>query len=214
MPQSTTVMWRAWARSMIVERLLAHLVDRQAAQAVVGAEADDQHLHVAVERPVETTEPARGRVAGHARVDHLELQALGVDLALEERREMLPAATVPIRRTGCRRARRRAGGRRGAPERAGPGSGTPRRTPAAPARAARAPDCADCAAGRGLEPHRANDWRVRAVLPAGAWRRPRAARLRGFWKCRPSLHYAVFNGANHLVRVLDRARIQLRRCLS
>ena len=42
--------------------------------------------HVAVERPVEPLEPARGGVARHAGVDHLEVQTARVEPLLQERR--------------------------------------------------------------------------------------------------------------------------------
>ena len=74
MPASTTVIRRACARSMICDRLRCSCVDRQAAQAVVAAERDDQHAHVALERPVEPLQAARRRVAGDAGVDDLEVQ--------------------------------------------------------------------------------------------------------------------------------------------
>ena len=49
--------------------VLLEVVDRQSAQSVVGAERDNQHAHVALERPVEPPQSARGRVTGDAGVD-------------------------------------------------------------------------------------------------------------------------------------------------
>src|SRR6185436_12238536 len=67
-------------------QVAAHLIERQSAQAVVGPERDDEHAHVALKRPVEPLEPARGCVAGNARVHHLEVHAAVLETLLEEGR--------------------------------------------------------------------------------------------------------------------------------
>ena len=64
------------ACSMISVDVPLHLVDRQSAEPVVAAERDDEDLDVPFERPVEPPHAAGGRVAGHARIDHLELVSL------------------------------------------------------------------------------------------------------------------------------------------
>ena len=75
------------ARSLDDRReVLFHLRHRQSAQAVVGAERHNQDPHVAVERPVEPTQTAGGRVAGHAGVDDFEVVAGVVELPLQQRR--------------------------------------------------------------------------------------------------------------------------------
>ena len=78
-------MCRAWARSMIVDRLRFQLLDRQPAQPVVAAERDDQDAHVAVERPVEPRETTGRRIAGHAGVDHLVLEPFVIETLLQQR---------------------------------------------------------------------------------------------------------------------------------
>ena len=50
---------RAFARSAMVDQVVAQLVDRQAAKRVVAAERDDQNLHVPVERPVDPPQARR-----------------------------------------------------------------------------------------------------------------------------------------------------------
>ena len=74
---------------MIVLRFCFIVRDGQAAQAVVGAEFDDENPDVAVERPVEAPEAAGGRVAGHTRVDNLVGVAFRIELLLHERRDGL-----------------------------------------------------------------------------------------------------------------------------
>src|SRR5436305_2081401 len=56
------------------------------AQAVVGAERDDDDLRVRLERPVDAPQPARARVAAHAGVDHAVVEALAAQARLEQRR--------------------------------------------------------------------------------------------------------------------------------
>ena len=91
-----------------LREVVPHLIDRQAAQPVVGAEFEHEHLDVAVERPVEPTQAAGRRVARHARVDHLHVEPG------RRRSSAAPAPATPGpasgrgRRSGCRRARRRA----------------------------------------------------------------------------------------------------------
>jgi hypothetical protein len=43
--------------------ILFKIVDRQSAQSVIRAERDDQHAHVAVERPVKPPHATCGRIA-------------------------------------------------------------------------------------------------------------------------------------------------------
>ena len=70
-------------------QILLHAGDGQAAQAVVGAELDDQDPHVAFERPVEAAQAARRRVARDAGVDDLVRIPLGVEPRLNQRRDRL-----------------------------------------------------------------------------------------------------------------------------
>ena len=72
-------------------QVLLQLVGRQAAQAIVAAELDDQHTDVAVERPVEAAQAARRGVPRDAGVDDLEVEALAIDALLEPGRERLIA---------------------------------------------------------------------------------------------------------------------------
>jgi tripartite-type tricarboxylate transporter receptor subunit TctC len=67
-------------------QVLFHLGHGKAAQAVVAAKRHDQHLHVALERPVETPDAPRGRVAGQAGVHDFEAIPGFVYLLLEQRR--------------------------------------------------------------------------------------------------------------------------------
>ena len=57
--------------------VVAQLLDRQAAKAVVAAERHDQHAHVAVERPVEPRETVGGGVARDTGVDDLVGRTVG-----------------------------------------------------------------------------------------------------------------------------------------
>ena len=82
---------RCLARVMISSRLRFHLCDRQAAQAVVGAELEHQHVDVAVERPVQPAQAAGRRVAGHAGIHDLVAIALRVQPRLNQRRHRLLA---------------------------------------------------------------------------------------------------------------------------
>ena len=93
-----------------LRQVAAQLVDRQAAQAVVAAERDDQHAHVAFERPVEPAQAAGRRVAGDAGVDDLVVEPCGIEPLLQQRRIRLALVADRDRRSGCRRARRRAAG--------------------------------------------------------------------------------------------------------
>src|SRR5262245_13159209 len=57
-----------------------HLIDRQAAQAIISAERDNQYANVtALERPVQPPKPACGRVPRHTGVHHFELVPFGVE---------------------------------------------------------------------------------------------------------------------------------------
>ena len=67
-------------------QVLLHLVDRQTAQAVVGAERDDEDANVALERPVEPAQAAGRRIARDAGIDDFERIAVLVHLLLQERR--------------------------------------------------------------------------------------------------------------------------------
>ncbi len=108
------------ARVMIVGEVLLHLGDRQAAEAVVGAEREDEDTHVPLERPVEPAKATGRRVAGHAGIHHLVGIAFLVELVLEEGRERLgleesqPDGQAVAERHDLRAddGRRRIGGRR------------------------------------------------------------------------------------------------------
>ncbi len=58
-----------------------------AAQHVVGAELDDHRIGAVRHRPVEPRQPARGGVAGDARIGDLDREALGRERLLELGRE-------------------------------------------------------------------------------------------------------------------------------
>ena len=107
-----------FSRARVDDRrqVLLHLGDRQAAQAVVGAERDDEDAHVALERPVEPAQAAGRRIAGDAGIDHLERVALLVELVLQERRdrtrlssEAQPDGQAVAERDDLRARRRRGG---------------------------------------------------------------------------------------------------------
>ena len=186
-------------------QIAAHLVDRQAAQAVVGAEPDDQHLHVAIERPVEPAEAARRGVAGDAGVDHLEVQIRRRRSCAAAAREMLLVVTGPGRRPCCRpstttRGRSARLGSEVAARSGGAGCGGAARTP---------PDAVWTAS--------ADDRRLRAVLTAGAGDAASAAAPHA--NARPTRadapgavpgsgiagHQSIMplsDGVNHLVRVV------------
>ena len=77
MPARMTVTSRVTgARSMIGARFFLQFLRRQPAQTVVGAQCHHQHAHVALERPVEAAQPAGRRVAGHAGVHDLVVEAV------------------------------------------------------------------------------------------------------------------------------------------
>ena len=58
-----------------------------AAQGVVGAELDDHGFGSLRDRPVEPVPAARGGIAGHPGIDHLDLYPLGFQGFLQARRE-------------------------------------------------------------------------------------------------------------------------------
>ena len=97
MPARTTVMFRFRARSMMAARLRCRS-RRQAPQRVVAPERDNQHAHVAVERPVHAAKPSRRGVAGHAGVDHLHVQAARPQPRREQARVRLGGGEAVPRR--------------------------------------------------------------------------------------------------------------------
>ncbi len=84
MPASMTATFRSRARADDLAEVPLHLVWRQPPEAVVAAERDDEDPDVALQRPVEPAQSARGGVAGHARVHDLEPVAASVETALQE----------------------------------------------------------------------------------------------------------------------------------
>ena len=71
--------------------VLPHLRHRQPAQAIVGAQLDDEHIDVTVERPVQPAQPARRRVARDAGVHHFVGIPFGVEPHLNQRWDRLLA---------------------------------------------------------------------------------------------------------------------------
>ena len=63
----------------------AQVLRGQAAQPVVGAKRDDQHLHVAGHRPLEAPQAAGRRVAGNTGIHHLEVQPRRAQLSRQLR---------------------------------------------------------------------------------------------------------------------------------
>ena len=70
-------------------QIALQFLGRQTAQAVVAAQRDDQHAHVAVERPVEPRKPASRGVSRHAGIDHLVLESFVIQTLLKQRRVRL-----------------------------------------------------------------------------------------------------------------------------
>ena len=62
--------------------VLLHLVDRETAQAVVGAERHDEDANVALERPVETAQAASRRLTRHSGIHDFERIAVLVQFLL------------------------------------------------------------------------------------------------------------------------------------
>ena len=89
-----------------LREVLLHLGDRQPAQAVVGAERDDQHPHVPLERPVEPPQPAGGRVARDAARSPTSKSKPSASSFSCSSAETTASPASPGRRSGCRRARR------------------------------------------------------------------------------------------------------------
>ncbi len=120
---------RACARSDDLREVGCELLGRQAAQAVVAAERDDQHPHVAVERPVEPRQSAGRRIAGDAGVHDLVIEPRRVETLLQQRRIRRGLGDAEAGGQAVAEhddARARAGRRRGA-GRSGRGRGSGRR---------------------------------------------------------------------------------------
>ena len=90
-------------------QVVAHRRHRQAPQPVVGAQFHHQHPHWSIERPIQPAQAARGRIARHARVHDLVVEAHPVKPL--RRRATAPTASSPARsrRSGCRPGTRCAG---------------------------------------------------------------------------------------------------------
>ena len=86
MPQSSTRIFRSWARSIMVLRFVFRSSGGETTKTVVGAERDDQHFDLAIERPLEPTQPAGRGVARHTHVHHPVAVAGAIELLLEQRR--------------------------------------------------------------------------------------------------------------------------------
>ena len=63
-----------------------HLRNRQSAQSVICAEGENEDVDLFLQHPIEPRQAARGCVAAHPGVDHVEGQILLPDLLLDERR--------------------------------------------------------------------------------------------------------------------------------
>src|SRR5688572_11949376 len=63
-----------------------HLIRRQPAQAIVGAQREHERMHIAIERPVEPPRSARGRITRYAGVDDLEVVSVFLQLLADQRR--------------------------------------------------------------------------------------------------------------------------------
>lgn len=70
-------------------KIFRRLVGRDAAQAVIAAECDNQHLRTGAERPIDASQPAGGGVAADPRIDDRKGQPGGIDFLLEQGRVSL-----------------------------------------------------------------------------------------------------------------------------
>ncbi len=60
-----------------------HLRDRQSAESIIGPECENENIDLFLQHPIEPRQAARGRVAAHPGIDHVEGQIILADLLLD-----------------------------------------------------------------------------------------------------------------------------------
>ena len=78
-------MSRALARSRTAARFFFKSSGGKPAQPVVAAERDDQHAHIAFERPIQPAQAAGRRIARHTGIDHFVVEAFVLQLLADQR---------------------------------------------------------------------------------------------------------------------------------